>query len=114
MAQPVQMVAVFAFAALTISCRTTPRREDVCLGEKYVNVQNDTGESVDIYMVSGGNSRLVTTVGTGSTELPLPSESGGGYYRGRRQNGRWLNVGHRGGDPTSRLTIQEKCDTPRP
>ena len=116
MTQRITAAIVVACVALPMACSTTPRREDVCLGERYVGVQNDTGEPVDIYMVKGGTSRLVTTVSTGTTELPLPSGSdAGGVYRGRRQkDGRWINVGHRSGDPRSRLTILTKCDTPRP
>ena len=116
MTQRMTVAIVVACVALTMACRTTPRREDVCLGERYVGVQNDTGEPVDVYMVKGGISRLVATVSAGTTELPLPSGSdAGGVYRGRRQkDGRWINAGHRSGNLTARLTFQEKCDTPRP
>ena len=118
-ARAVRAAALVVAAACTVAalgCASAPRREEVCLGEKYVDVRNDTGEPVDVYMVSGGISRLVTTVGSGRSELPVPSGSdAGAYYRGRRaRDGRWLNTGHRSGDPTSRLTIQVQCDTPRP
>ena len=106
------LVCVF----VAIGCRSAPRREEICLGNEYLGVRNETGESVDIYAVRGGTSQMVATVGAGRTELPLPPKTEESvYFRGRRtSDGRWLNNGHRAGDPTARLTIQVQCDTPRP
>jgi len=110
------LAAMLVCVFLAMGCRSTPSKEDVCLGNEFLGVRNETGESVDIYVVSDGLQRIVGTVGTGRTELPLPPETARNVsFRGRRtSDGRWLTVGHRAGDPTARLTIQVQCDTPRP
>ena len=115
MPKPSLAVALVCVLVAT-GCRSAPRREEVCLGNEYVSVRNDTGESVDVYAVREGTSQMVATVGIGSTERPLPPANDRNvYYRGRRtSDGRWLTGGHRAGDPTARLTIQVRCDTPRP
>jgi hypothetical protein len=110
------LAVVLACVFVAIGCRSAPRREEICLGNEYLGVRNDTGEPVDIYMVSGGLYRIVATVGTGRSELPLPPETNRNVsYQGRRtKDGRLLTVGHRAKGPTARLTIQVQCDTPRP
>jgi hypothetical protein len=110
------LAVVLTCVFVAIACRSTQRKEEICLGNEYLGVRNETGEPVDIYMVRSGSSQMVATVGAGRTELPLPPKTEENvYFRGRRtSNGQWLNVGHRAGDPTARLTIQVQCDTPRP
>jgi hypothetical protein len=110
------LAAILVCGFLATGCRSAQRKEEVCLGNEFLGVRNETGESVDIFMVSDGLQRIVGTVGSGRTELPLPPETARNVsFQGRRtRDGRWLTVGHRAGDPTARLTIQVQCDTPRP
>ena len=94
-----------------LGCSSAPRRE-VCLGQEYLVVRNETGESVDIYMTRGSLSHIVGTVGTGRTELSFPRSDQKGYFRGRlSRNGRWIQVSKV--NAASRFDIQVECSGPR-
>jgi ABC-type sugar transport system ATPase subunit len=94
-----------------LACSSAPRRE-VCLGQEYLVVRNETGESVDIYMTRGSLSHIVGTVGTGRTELSFPGYDREGYFRGRlSRNGRWIQASKT--NAASRFDIQVECSEPR-
>ena len=70
-----------------LACRSAspPRANEPCLGKEILAVRNETGETIEVYMMRGGTSQIIGSAGAGRTELDLPPDADRGvYYQARR------------------------------
>jgi hypothetical protein len=107
--------AIVALGSLAIAgaCRTAPRAEpasEICLGQEVLAVNNLTQNSVDVYEVRGGNSRIIGTVSSGRTEFPLPPETNraAGYWARLTNNDR-VSTRSKSGRNRLRVDLKVEC-----
>lgn len=108
-------VVAIALGLLAIggACRTAPRAQpapEICLGQEVLAVNNLTQNSVDVYEVRGGNSRIIGTVSSGRTEFPLPPETNraAGYWARLTNNDR-VSTRSKSGRNRLRVDLKVEC-----
>jgi hypothetical protein len=73
-------------------------------------VRNETGESIDVYMVRDGTAQIIGSAGAGRTELELPPTAGrGAYYQARRSRDGQILAGMTARRFGDRLQLQVEC-----
>lgn len=83
----------------------------VCTTGEYLDVDNETGQVIDVYALRGASMLLLGTVGTGRSTLALPNSSSSGlafagYLHGTRMP---LSDPEDGKPKTGHLDLNPRC-----
>ena len=111
-ARTIAMAIIVWSLVPTLACRSAapPRAGEPCLGKEILAVRNETGETIEVYMVRGGTSQIIGSAGAGRTELDLPPGADRGvYYQTRRARDGQILAGMTARQYGDRLQLQVEC-----
>ena len=95
-----------------LACRSAspPRANEPCIGKEILAVRNETGETIQAYMMRGGTSQIIGSAGAGRTELDLPPGADRDvYYQARRARDGQILAGMTARQYGDRLQLQVEC-----